>query len=172
MAERNDVKQGSERSSDQIRQDIAAKRGDISDTVDRLGERIHEKLDWRGYVMRYPYWSLGAAAGVGFLTSRMMRRKRSPIDRIGDVLVDTVEDIGGNVRNAIGGVITKVGGRSLVKGTLYGMATKLAIDWLKNTATNALRGDGYTDTNTEPHSSAGSWASNRNPEPPRTSRPV
>ncbi len=61
MAERTDVAtrmrteiEGPERSAEEIRQDIAAKRESISETVDRLGERIQETLDWREYVVEYP----------------------------------------------------------------------------------------------------------------------
>lgn len=61
MAERTNVAtlqrvqdETSDRSAVAIRQDIAAKRESISETVDKLGDRIHETLDWREYVAEYP----------------------------------------------------------------------------------------------------------------------
>jgi hypothetical protein len=47
-----------ERSTEDIRQDIAKEKEDISQTVEQIGERTNEKLDWRGYVNGSPYWAL------------------------------------------------------------------------------------------------------------------
>ena len=55
-----------ERSAREIRQDIAAKRETISETVDKLGERIHQTLDWREYVAEYPGGRAGAGGGSWF----------------------------------------------------------------------------------------------------------
>jgi hypothetical protein len=86
MAEREDVRgageAGDKRSSEDIRRDIATKEGTISRTVEQIGERIQEKLDWRGYVKDSPYWALGAAAGLGYLASRMFRTRATPMERI------------------------------------------------------------------------------------------
>lgn len=163
MAERDDVRSDPERSSDKIRQDIAAKRETISETVDRIEERIQEKLDWKGYVAEYPYWAIGAAAGLGFMAAAMLRRRSSPIDRITDAVADTADDIGGHLLSAVGGVLARAGGRGLVKGTLYGIATKMAVDWLKGAASNPLSGDDYKKQAPPPHSESGTRA--RNPEP-------
>ena len=70
MAERgflSDTKEADvERSTEEIRQDIAKGEENISQTVEQIGERIKEKLDWRGYVRDSPYWALGVAAGLGW----------------------------------------------------------------------------------------------------------
>jgi len=56
MAERTNLAtqrradEAEERSAHENRQDIAAKRETISETVDKLGERIHQTLDWREYI--------------------------------------------------------------------------------------------------------------------------
>ena len=60
MVERTSLtKQGdetdSERSAREIRQDIAAKRDSIADTVDRLSDRFQRTLDWRTYAAEYPF---------------------------------------------------------------------------------------------------------------------
>lgn len=174
MAERDEDLNDS-RSAEQIRQDIAAKRETISTTVDRLGERIQEKLDWRGYVARYPYATLGAAAGLGFAASFLVRRKRNPVDRIVDAVTDSIEDAGDQLRSAVQGFVTRVGGRSVVKGTLYGLAGRLALSWLKNTALHAFQGDtnGYHERSSQhPDDVTGAaWASKNNPQP-SSARPV
>ncbi len=169
MAERDDLKLNAERSTDAIRRDIAAKRETISETVDRLGERIQEKLDWRGYVSEYPYWAIGAAAGLGFVASQLMRRRASPLDRISYAVKDTVEELGDQVRHALGGALVRASGRGLVKGTLYGMATKIAVDWLKGAASNALSSGNHDESARPTPSAANAWA--HNPEPSST-RPI
>ena len=74
MAERTSVAtqrrlhdETADRSAVAIRGDIAAKRESISETVDKLGERIQETFDWHEYVAEYPGVALGLAAGAGFL---------------------------------------------------------------------------------------------------------
>jgi ElaB/YqjD/DUF883 family membrane-anchored ribosome-binding protein len=157
MAERDDlgarVEPGeAERSSEKIRQDIAAKRETISDTVDRLGERIQEKLDWRGYVARYPYWAIGTAAGVGFLASSLFRRRPSPADRIVDAFADTIEGVSSKLRDAVGG-IAHAGTRGVMKGAVTGMIAKAAADWLKEAASQAIRSNGSESRRAEQYSS-------------------
>src|SRR5215831_3885142 len=88
----------SQRSAEDIRQDIAAKRDSISETVDRLGERLHETLDWRSYVAEHPLVFLGLAAGAGFVVSGIFKRRPSPADRIVDAVADMVEDVTDRVR--------------------------------------------------------------------------
>jgi hypothetical protein len=75
------------------------------------------------------------------MAAAMLRRRSSPIDRITDAVSDTVDDIGGHLLGAVGGVLARAGGRGIVKGTLYRMATKVAVDWLKDAASNALSGE-------------------------------
>src|SRR5882762_11698734 len=82
-----------DRSAVAIRQDIAAKRESISETVDKLGERIHETFDWHEYVAEYPAVALGLAAGAGFLVAWIFKRKPSPQERIMDAVADLTEDM-------------------------------------------------------------------------------
>ena len=59
-----------ERSSDDIRRDVAKGEENISQTAEKIDERIQEKLEWRGYVKDSPYWALGAASGLGYPRSK------------------------------------------------------------------------------------------------------
>jgi ElaB/YqjD/DUF883 family membrane-anchored ribosome-binding protein len=129
-----------ERTADSIRQDIAAKRESISGTVDRLGERIQETLDWRSYVGEYPLVALGLAAGVGLTFSGLFKRRPSPRERIVDALAETVEDITDQVRNNFGGVLQRnpfvIG--SVLKRGAGGLAATLLSTVIKNQATRML----------------------------------
>src|SRR5215510_10269631 len=148
MAERTSLATVSEpsdkpgpRSAEAIRQDIAAKRDSISETVDRLGERIHESLDWRSYVAEYPFVALGLAAGVGFVLSAIFNRRPTPTERIVDALADVVEDVTDRVRGNLDDVIR--GGRSsAVRGALkagvIGIAGPAFSDLVKRNAKTAL----------------------------------
>jgi hypothetical protein len=93
MADRKDVIVEEERSSEDIRQGISARRRSISQTLDRLETRIQEKFNWRGAVARNPYPALGIAAGVGVLLSRVIRYRRSPRERMRDAVAEMLEDL-------------------------------------------------------------------------------
>jgi hypothetical protein len=122
MAEKNNdlanrVETQGHRSAEEIRQDINAEKEVIAETVDRLGERIQEKLDWREYLRRYPFWGLGATAGLGFLISGIFFNRVTPAERIIDELRD---------------IRTRDQGQSLLKMTLFGLLTNVASHWMKN----------------------------------------
>jgi len=112
------------RSTESIRQDIAKGKENISQTVEHIEERIKEKLDWRAYVKDSPYWTLGAAAGLGYLASGMFRKRATPLERFLDSIV-------GEVRDSLGGLRAAAVGPGLIKVTLLGMATKAAANWIK-----------------------------------------
>ena len=120
-----------ERSTEDIRRDIAKGEENISQTVDKIDERIQEKLDWRGYVKDSPYWALGAAAGLGYLASRMFITRTTPMERIMDSVAD-------EVRDSLGGLLARAAGPGLIKVTLLGFATKAAVGWLKNAISTAV----------------------------------
>jgi ElaB/YqjD/DUF883 family membrane-anchored ribosome-binding protein len=135
MAEReylsNTRERGGERSTEDIRQDIAKGEENISQTVEQIGEHIKEKLDWRGYVKDAPYWALGAAAGLGYLASGMFLRRTTPMERI-------MGSIAEEVRDSLGGLRTGAAGPGLIKVTLLGIATKAAASWIKNATSTSV----------------------------------
>lgn len=149
MAERTDVatrmreEDTFERSAEEIRQDIAARRESISETVDRLGDRIHETLDWREYVVEYPYIALGLAAGVGFLVAGIFKIKRDPTprERIMDAFAEITEDLTDRVRGSLEDVVPKKGGPGkTLKAAATAAVTKAALDFAKKKATDAFAG--------------------------------
>lgn len=123
------------RSSEDIRQDIAREEENISRTAQQIGERIKEKLDWSEYVKDSPYWALGIAAGIGFLTSKMLQRRTTPMERI-------MASLAGEVRDSLGGLHVGPSGPNLAQLTLLGIGTKLAAEWLRNaSSTSGSSGD-------------------------------
>jgi len=135
---RNNEKEADiERSSEDIRQDIAEQKENISLTVDQIGERIKKKLDWREYVKDSPYWAIGAAAGLGYLASRVFIPRTTPMERI-------VGSIGQGIHDSLSGLKAGAAGPSLIKLTLLTIATKAAAGWIKNADTTKVAdgGDG------------------------------
>jgi hypothetical protein len=124
-----------ERSTEDIRHDIAKKEEYISRTVEQIGERITEKLDWHGYVKGSPYWALGAAVGLGYLASGMLRTRTSPVER-------TANPIAEAGRDSIDNVCVGAAGPSLIKATLLGIAAKAVSDWIRNATSTDGAGGG------------------------------
>lgn len=142
LATQRGVEDTDERSAQEIRQDIAAKRETISETVDKLGERIHQTLDWREYVAEYPGVALGLAAGVGFLVARVFKREPTPQERIMDAVADIAEDLTDRISDVAGDVIKRklVSGKT-VKAAIFAMVTKAAVDFAKQKALTAMAGN-------------------------------
>ena len=120
-----------ERSTEDIRQDIGKAKENISQTVEQIGDRIKEKMDWRGYVKDSPYWALGAAAGLGYLAAKMFKKRTTRMERI-------MDSIAGEVRDSLGGLLVGAAGHGLIKVTLIGIATKAAESWIKNATSVAV----------------------------------
>jgi ElaB/YqjD/DUF883 family membrane-anchored ribosome-binding protein len=124
-----------ERSSEDIRQDIAKEKEKISQTVEQIGERIEDKMDWREYVKDYPYWTIGAAAGLGYLASRLFITRTTPMERI-------MGSIAEEVRGSLGGLSDGAAVPGLIKMTLQIIATKAAANLIKKAISTDVASDG------------------------------
>jgi hypothetical protein len=100
------TERGNERSPDRIRQEIAVKRQELAKTVERLGERIEETLDWRYQVARHPLLAMIMAAGVGFVVFNTVGRRRASTNPLLNGAADVAERAG-------------PGGPPSVKGALF-----------------------------------------------------
>lgn len=113
-----------ERSTEDIRQDIAKEEENLSRTAQQIGDRIKEKLDWSGYMKDSPYWALGIAVGVGFFAAKAMQRRTTPMERIVDSFAD-------KVRGSLGGLHVVAAPPGAIKVALLGIGSKLAADWIR-----------------------------------------
>src|ERR1044072_6676301 len=121
-----------DRSAEKIRQDIAAKRESITETVERIGDTVNRTLDWRTYAADYPLVAIGAAAGLGFLLARMFTPKPSPRERIMDAIADSVEDL----KEQFSGYLEVIpqqqtAVKNTIKSAALGLVTKAATDYAK-----------------------------------------
>jgi|SRR5262245_8492923 len=146
-----DVGSGAERSAEDIRQDIAARRESITETVDRLSDRFQQTFDWKAYVSDYPLASLGVAAGLGFLAASIIRKPRpSAGKRIKDALAYGIEDLAGRFHHQLENVAPHRSGSGLgrtVKAALAGLVTKAATNYLQNRFADRYAGHHYDDEN-------------------------
>ncbi|MGE0130792.1 MAG: hypothetical protein AB7U82_22165 [Blastocatellales bacterium] len=147
MAERNNLtaasqEQGTgsgERSAEEIRQDIAARRESITDTVDRLSDRFQRTLDWRAYVSDHPLVALGIAAGAGFLASslasRIFKPRPTPSERMKQAIAYSFEDLTDRFRHRLEDMAphkSSLGVGRTVKAAATGLITKAVTDYLRN----------------------------------------
>jgi ElaB/YqjD/DUF883 family membrane-anchored ribosome-binding protein len=124
-----------ERSSKDIRDDIADEKEKISRTVDEISERIKEKTDWREYVKDSPFLAIGAAAGLGYLASRLLIPRTTPVERI-------VKTVAEGVHDSLDSLHTQVSGPGLITMTLLTIAAKAGADWIRNASFAAQTADG------------------------------
>jgi Protein of unknown function (DUF3618) len=122
-----------QRSAEEIREDIAAKRESISETVDRLGDHLHRKLDWREQVAAHPYMALGAAAAMGVLVSGAFKHRPTPRERIMDALAESIEDFTDDVRHSVTRLFLRSAGPSFLRSAIAGVLTKAVVQAFKST---------------------------------------
>jgi ElaB/YqjD/DUF883 family membrane-anchored ribosome-binding protein len=126
-------KAADDRSAEELRHDIAARREVIADTVDRLSERVHQTLDWREYVAQRPLVSVGIAAGLGLLiAAKMFKPRPTPRERIMDALSETIEDLTDRLRGQFDQLPLKKrsGPGRTVKAAATGVITKAITDYV------------------------------------------
>jgi hypothetical protein len=124
-----------DRSVEEIRQDIAARRESIAGTVDKLSDRFHKQLDWREYVAKAPLVAVGVAAGVGFLLAGIFKPRPSPSERIMGALSDGIEDITQRFRSQLDETPLRKQQSSIgrtVKAAATAMVTKAVTDCLRD----------------------------------------
>lgn len=143
LVTRGDYDDGaSERTSDEIRQDIAARRESITETVDKLSERVNRTLDWRVYVTEHPLVATGLAAGIGVLAAGIFRPRPTPGERILAALSETVEDVTGRFREQLEQLPSQqVSSRQSMQAVAAALVAKAVASYVSN------RMVGTTDTN-------------------------
>lgn len=148
-----DATAGAERSAEEIRQDIAARRESITDTVDRLSDRFQQTLDWKAYVSHHPMAALGVAAGLGFLAARILKPRQSTGRRIKNALASGFEDLADRFRHQLENAAphrSSPGLGGTVKAAMTGLITKAATDYLQNRFADRFAGHYEQYPETEP----------------------
>src|SRR5262249_21729449 len=144
MAEKDDLRRDNDRTAADIREDLAAQRESISDTVEELNQRLHESLDWRRYVSDHPLAAVGVASGAGFLVAMLIGRRRSPGERIADAIAGSFEDLTDGLREFLvrwpASAEKKKSGTAALTAALTSMAGRAAIDFVKRKASEATFG--------------------------------
>ena len=122
-----------ERSAEEIRQDIAARRESINETVDRLSDRVQQTFDWRTYVTNYPVAALGVAAGLGLVVSRIFKPRPTPTERVKDAVADCIEDFSDRFRSQIDDITArKPTLNQTIKAAATGLLVKGAVEFVRN----------------------------------------
>ena len=136
-----ELESSSQRSAEEIRRDIAARRDSISGTVDRLGDRIQETFDWRTYLTDYPFAALGVAVGAGFLFAGLLKRRPTPRERIVDALSETVEDVTDRLRSNLDDILNHNHSalKRPLRAGLTGVCMTALSEWLKRLPSSAVR---------------------------------
>ena len=137
-----------ERSADEIRQNIAATRDAITETVDELSSRMQRTLDWKSYVADYPLITAEAADGVGLMLGYFFRRRETPGERIKAAVADLLEDTTHRVQEQFDNVGWQ---RPGMQQTLLSLATsaciKLATDYARHKFTTQQESDMLPEEN-------------------------
>jgi hypothetical protein len=76
-----------------LRRLIDSERAALDQSLDRLGERFRETVDWRRQASRHRGALIAAASGAALLGAWRMRRRRSTAERAAHVLVDGAREV-------------------------------------------------------------------------------
>jgi ElaB/YqjD/DUF883 family membrane-anchored ribosome-binding protein len=129
-----------ERSSEDLRQEIEAKKEAFAETINRLDRYAQRAVDWRAQVGDHPYLALGLAFGVGCLFAGIFKSKPSPRERIMEALAEGVEDMADQARNRIGSRFRRPPTGGALKGAVAALVTKAATAYLRNKLSRAFKG--------------------------------
>ena len=116
-----------------LRRMIEAERLALDRSLDRLGDRFRETLDWRRQASRHRGALMAAASGAALLGLWRWRRRRSSPERAAAAVVEGARDITAQACDAIStlGSLVSVRRRlpNLVVAPLAAAATRAAMKW-------------------------------------------
>jgi ElaB/YqjD/DUF883 family membrane-anchored ribosome-binding protein len=129
-----------ERSSEDLRQEIEAKKEAFAETINKLDQHVQRAVDWRAQVGDHPYLALGLAFGMGCLLAGIFKSKPSPSERIMEALAESVEDIADRARNRIRSRFRRPSTGGALKTAAAALAAKAATAYLRNKLSRAFKG--------------------------------
>jgi hypothetical protein len=138
MAEVADVTKSLERAEQPpqeaaLRRLIEQERAALDVSLDRLGERFRETVDWRAHAVRHRGALVAAASGAALLGLWRWRRRRTPAERAADAVVASAREVSGRACAMLGTLGSAVSVRRrvprMVLGPLAAMAARAAMKW-------------------------------------------
>lgn len=116
-----------------LRRLIEQEREALDHTLDRIGDRVRETLDWRRAASRHRGALLAAASGAALLGLWRWRRRRSPADRAAAAIVDGAREVTSRACEMLGtlgsAVSVKRRAPRIVMGSLAAAAARAAVKW-------------------------------------------
>jgi ElaB/YqjD/DUF883 family membrane-anchored ribosome-binding protein len=135
-----------ERSSEEIRQNIAATRESITETVDELSSRVQRTFDWKTYVADYPLAATGIAAGVGLMLGFLIRPRTTPAQRVSRAFAEMVEDTAHRFQDQFDGIgMRRPGLGQTLRAAAIASLVQAAGDFARNKITG-IQGTNQTET--------------------------
>jgi hypothetical protein len=97
MAETLETKSENLTDTEKVRQRIVAQEEKIAEHLGEVSEKIKDTLDWRQYAGQYPFITLGVAAGLGLLASRMIvPEPPTTMEKVSDIIQEAAGNRVGN----------------------------------------------------------------------------
>ena len=138
MAEVADVTRSLERAEQPpqeaaLRRLIEQERAALDVSLDRLGDRFRETVDWRRHAARHRGALVAAASGAALLGLWRWRRRRAPAERAADAVVDGVREVAARAGDALGTLASAVSVKRRVPRVLLAplaaAAARAAMKW-------------------------------------------
>ena len=116
-----------------LRRLIEQERLALDHTLDRLGDRVRETLDWRRAAARHRGALVAAASSAALFGLWRWRRRRSPADRAAAAIVDGAREVTARACDMLGtlgsAVSVKRRAPRFVMGSLAAAAARAAVKW-------------------------------------------
>lgn len=126
-----------------VRRRIASERAALDQSLDRLGDRFREAVDWRTHVSRHRGALIAAASGAALLGAWRWTRRRSAPERAATILANGARDVATQAAESLDmlGSLISVRRRvpKVVLAPLAAYAARAAMNWWDE------RRDGQTD---------------------------
>lgn len=116
-----------------LRRLIEQERAALNHSLDRLGERFREAVDWRRHASRHRGALVAVASGAALLGLWRWRRRRTPAERAADAVVEGAREVTARACDMLGTLGSAVSVRRrvprMVMAPLAAAAARAAMKW-------------------------------------------
>jgi hypothetical protein len=127
-----------------LRRLIDAERQALDHSLDRLGDRLRDTVDWRRHASRHRGALVAAASGAALLGFWRWRRRRSPAERAAAAVVDGAREVTAQACDALATLTSLVSVRRraprMVLAPLAAVAARAAKRWWDEKSAGAADG--------------------------------